>query len=96
MTKKSGLFEVDIDLALLKLEPEISVESKKEVSKKIDDAIEIVIKQMKSSGYRPRTIIDYETIVGNFKKAQAIEYLSEITLNVCILMGMDSLYSINA
>lgn len=80
MTKKSGLFEVDIDLALLKLESEISVEPKKEASKKIDEAVEIVIKQMESSGYRPRTIIDYETIVGNFKKAQAIEYLSEITL----------------
>lgn len=80
MTKKSGLFEVDIDLALLKLESEILVEPKKEASKKIDEAVEIVIKQMESSGYRPRTIIDYETIVRNFKKAQAIEYLSEITL----------------
>ncbi|WP_234007833.1 hypothetical protein [Lysinibacillus sp. FJAT-14745] len=71
------MFEVDIDLALLKLESEISVESKKEASKKIDDAVEIVIKQMKSSDYRPRTIIDYETIVGNFKKDQAITYVQQ-------------------
>ncbi|WP_339259366.1 hypothetical protein [Lysinibacillus sp. FSL K6-3209] len=68
MTKKSGLFEVDIDLALLKLESEILVEPKKEASKKIDEAVEIVIKQMESSGYRPRTIIDYETIVRNLRK----------------------------
>lgn len=81
MTKKSGLFEVDVDLNLLKFENEATVKHVKNNSKMIKDAIQIVKRQMISSGLRPRTIKDYETIVNHLKDAQAITFLNEITLD---------------
>lgn len=81
MTKKSGLFEVDVDLNLLKFENEATVKHLKNNSKMIKDAIQIVKRQMISSGLRPRTIKDYETIVNHLKDAQTITFLNEITLD---------------
>lgn len=81
MTKKSGLFEVDVDLNLLKFENEATVKHVKNSSKMIKDAIQIVKRQMISSGLRPRTIKDYETIVNHLKDAQTIMFLNEITLD---------------
>ncbi|WP_312144910.1 MULTISPECIES: site-specific integrase [Lysinibacillus] len=81
MTKKSGLFEVDVDLNLLKFENEATAKHVKNNSKMIKDAIQIVKRQMISSGLRPRTIKDYETIVNHLVDAQTITFLNEITLD---------------
>ncbi|MEL3961907.1 site-specific integrase [Lysinibacillus endophyticus] len=83
MTKKSGVFDVEVDLNLLRLDKDTSFNQKKVASKSqtIEDAIQIVKKQMISSGLRPRTIRDYETIVVHFMNNQSINYLNEITLD---------------
>lgn len=52
MTTKSGLFEVDVDLNLLKLEKETTVKHVKNKSRTIENAIEIVKRQMNSSCLR--------------------------------------------
>lgn len=87
MTKKSGLFDVNIDLNSIISETEkaVAVPNLKADSRTIAEALNIIIQQMASSGYRLRTLKDYEIIVCNFQKMQNISYLSEITL--------DSIYS---
>ncbi|KAA0965264.1 hypothetical protein FQ087_02845 [Sporosarcina sp. ANT_H38] len=80
MTKKTGLFDVNIDLDSIIVISEQAV-TQRNNSKTIDEASVIIIQQMTASGYRPRTIKDYETILRNFKKVQDVQYLSDITLN---------------
>ncbi|RPJ97220.1 site-specific integrase [Rummeliibacillus sp. TYF005] len=79
MTKKSGVFDVDFD-GLLPIETKKKNKKKDIESRTIDNALEIVIRQMIASGYRKRTTDDYRRIVSNFEKAQGIKYLSEITM----------------
>lgn len=83
MTKKSGLFDVNIDLNSIISETEkaVAVPNLKVDSRTITEALNIIIQQMTSSGYRLRTLKDYEIIVCNFQKMQNISYLSEITLD---------------
>ncbi|WP_047981673.1 tyrosine-type recombinase/integrase [Ornithinibacillus contaminans] len=57
----------------------------KEDGRDLDKAIEIIIQQMKVSGYRDRTITDYLNYMGQFRKVTNVKYLEEITT--------DSIYS---
>jgi len=80
MTKKTGLFDVNIDLDSIMIIPEQTV-TQRFNSRTIDEASVIIIQQMAASGYRHRTIKDYETIIRGFKKVQDVQFLSDITLN---------------
>lgn len=80
MTKKSGVFDVDFD-GLLPIETKKKNKKKDIESRTIDNALEIVIRQMIASGYRKRTTEDYRRIVGNYQKAQSLKYLSDITVD---------------
>ncbi|GGA36084.1 tyrosine-type recombinase/integrase [Psychrobacillus lasiicapitis] len=80
MTKKTGLFDVNIDLDSIMLVPE-QTGSQRVNSRTIDEASGIIVQQMTASGYRHRTIKDYETIIRGFRKVQDVQYLSDITLN---------------
>lgn len=80
MTKKTGLFDVNIDLDSIMVFPEQTV-TQKINSRTIDEASVLIIQQMTASGYRHRTIKDYETIIRSFKKVQDVQFLSDITLN---------------
>jgi site-specific recombinase XerD len=80
MTKKTGLFDVNIDLDSIMVIPEQTV-TQRVNSRTIDEASVIIIQQMAASGYRHRTIKDYETIIRSFKKVQDVQFLSDITLN---------------
>ena len=62
MTKKTGLFDVNIDLDSIMLNSEQTV-TQRVNSRTIDEASAIIIQQMTASGYRHRTIKDYETII---------------------------------
>ncbi|WP_368044765.1 hypothetical protein [Lysinibacillus sphaericus] len=77
MTKKSGLFDVDFDTVEVGIIPQQS-KAKINHSKRVEDALVIILQQMQTSGYRERTIKDYETIVSNFQKAAYVEYLEDI------------------
>ncbi len=80
MTKKTGLFDVNIDLDSIMVIPEQTV-TQRINSRTIDEASVLIIQQMTASGYRHRTIKDYETIIRSFKKVQDVQFLSDITLN---------------
>ena len=77
MTKKSGLFDVDFGFGEIEI---ISQQAKDNLihSKSVEDALRIVLQQMLTSGYRTRTMKDYETIVYGFLKCTNIGYLDEI------------------
>lgn len=77
MTKKSGLFDIDFGIEEIEIIPQQS-KVKVNNSKSIEDALIIILQQMQTSGYRERTMKDYETIVSNFQKATNIEYLDEV------------------
>jgi len=91
MTKKLGLFDIDFDIALPDTPIEV-VSVKKHVNegRYFDDAINLICKQMNASGYRERTIKDYETILGNFRKSMQITFISDVTVDV-IYMWLDSM-----
>lgn len=44
--------------------------------KPFKEALTIIINQMQVSGYRPRTLKDYDTIIMNFSKSTEVAYLS--------------------
>lgn len=48
-------------------------------------ALGTIINQMQVSGYRPRTIKDYDSVLLNFVKGAGITYLEEVTIETIIL-----------
>lgn len=80
VTKKTGVFDVNIDVNMLKIEKNSPVQKVNPKRKTVKDAIEIVKKQMASSGLRPRTIKDYELMANLFSESEGITYLDEINL----------------
>ena len=95
MTKKTGLFDVDFILTTKELNATVKAEKQIDARyKPFSVALETVINQMQVSGYRPRTIKDYETILINFEKVTAITYLEDITLNT-IYSWLNSMQVVN-
>lgn len=74
MTRKKSIYSVEEDLSDVfrnsTISPEITVV----------DALEIVLKQMKTTGYRERTLYDYELHINHFIKITGVTNLSEITV----------------
>jgi len=75
MTKKKGIFEVNINNPFLPTKQE----TKKRNDMKIETALSSVIRQMEVGGSRERTIHDYRTIVYYFIRDTGILYLQDIT-----------------
>ncbi|POZ55426.1 Tyrosine recombinase XerC [Lysinibacillus sphaericus] len=83
MTKKTGLFDVDFTFpptselaATIKGEHMTTAQYKP-----FTEALKTVINQMQASGYRPRTIKDYETVLMNFSKSADVKYLEDISVD---------------
>lgn len=93
MTKKSGLFDINLDFEGIEIIPQKS-KAKINHSKTIVDALSIILKQMQTSGYRTRTMKDYETIVLNFQKATNVEFIDEIKAET-IYKWLDSMQVTN-
>lgn len=95
MTKKSGLFDVDFSLTTKEITASIKGEKITTASYKLfTEAVGIIINQMQVSGYRPRTIKDYDTVLMNFLKSAGVTYLEEITVNT-IYSWLDSMQVVN-
>lgn len=77
MTKKSGLFDIDLSNEEIEIIPQQSKITVND-SKLIEDALLIILQQMQTSGYRKRTMTDYETIVHNFQSTTNLNYLEGI------------------
>ena len=90
MTKKKAIYSVSADLSDLSAlfkggktpkstpkQPPNTADPEDELT--IEYALHIVIRQMRLSGLRPRTISDYKTHVNHFAKTTGLTYLSEIT-----------------
>lgn len=103
MTKKKGIFEVDVDINLFKQSKEteahdkllISTESATASSRKkdgrdLDSVMEIIIQQMRVSGYRDRTITDYIRYMAQFRKVTNVKCLDDITTDT-IYLWLDSM-----
>ncbi|WP_163071124.1 tyrosine-type recombinase/integrase [Priestia flexa] len=100
MTKKKGIFDVDADINLFNQGKGIGVKLKggseketgstKKDGRDLDSVMEIIIQQMKVSGYRERTITDYIRYMSQFRKITNVEYLEEITTDT-IYLWLDSM-----
>lgn len=91
MTKKSGLFDVDFTLTTKELTA--SIKEEKTVTaryKPFSEALGTIVNQMEVSGYRPRTIKDYNTVLMNFSKSTGVTYLEEIAVDM-IYSWLDSI-----
>jgi integrase len=105
MTKKKVIFEVDANINLFNKGAGTAVQEKlSEVSisknkvaasyksnrRDLDSVVNIIIQQMRVSGYRERTISDYNRYMTQFRKLTNIEYLDEITTDT-IYLWLDSM-----
>lgn len=83
MSKKRNGLKVQMDLSEMfsdnPSDETVLVNPKSVLS--IEKALEIIIKQMKASGLRTRTINDYETYVLDFIKVTNVQYLIEMDAN---------------
>lgn len=95
MTKKTGLFDVDFTLTTEELTTSIKgVKATITHYKLFSEALGTIINQMQVSGYRPRTLKDYDTILHNFTKSTGITYLEEVTVDT-IYSWLDSMKVVN-
>lgn len=95
MTKKTGLFEVDFSLTTKELTNSIKGEEVTTARyKPFSEALGTIVNQMEVSGYRPRTIKDYNTVLMNFSKSAGITYLEDITVET-IYSWLDSMQVVN-
>ncbi|WP_150284755.1 site-specific integrase [Rummeliibacillus sp. TYF-LIM-RU47] len=92
MTKRKGIFDVNVDLNVNAFSVPLNRErnSKKDNGITIEQALRIIIRQMEVSGARPRTIYDYELIVGKFQSVTKAEYVLDIT-NELIYQWLESM-----
>ncbi|RXH52793.1 hypothetical protein D6T70_04190 [Kurthia gibsonii] len=80
MTKSKGIINLDFDVGKI-IETEKNEEEEKKHGITIDQALEVIIRQMEVSGYRERTINDYKYYVNRLKNEANVVYLSDITIN---------------
>ncbi|MCU9614050.1 site-specific integrase [Caldibacillus lycopersici] len=98
MTKKKDIFEVNAEIPLFKQKLNTGISNtstsvtvvKKQIGRNLDSVMEIIIQQMQVSGYRERTIIDYNNYMKQFRKVTNIEYLEDITTD-SIYLWLDSM-----
>ncbi|MEK8199129.1 tyrosine-type recombinase/integrase [Lysinibacillus sp. FSL M8-0134] len=82
MTKKSGLFDVDFSFTSpQELAASVKGEQVRTYSKSFAEALKTIVKQMEVSGYRARTLKDYDTVLTNFAKSADVKYLDEFTVD---------------
>lgn len=77
MSKRSGVFDVQVDVSELVRGGQL--EKPKSSSLTLEKAIEIILKQMRVSGFRERTMKDYQLHWKHFAKITEVQYLAEIT-----------------
>lgn len=83
MSKRSGVFDVQVDVSKL-----VRSEGKKRPESgamTIEKALRVITKQMQVSGFRERTVSDYQLHWNHFAKITCLTFLSDIT--------PDSIYS---
>ncbi|MCL1701192.1 hypothetical protein [Lysinibacillus sp. Bpr_S20] len=94
MTKKSGLFDVDFSLTTKELTASIKGEKSTAARYKLfSEAVRTIISQ-EVSGYRLRTIKDYDTVLMNFSRSTGVTYLEKITVDT-IYSRLDSMHVVN-
>ncbi|UOQ86213.1 tyrosine-type recombinase/integrase [Gracilibacillus salinarum] len=89
MTKRKPSLSVQTDLTDLSEAFRSSSDGKKK-GYPINKALTTVIKQMRASGLRPRTINDYELHVNHFVEVTGVSYVEDITVN-CIYEWLSSM-----
>ncbi len=95
MTKKTGFFDVDFLMTIKELTT--SIKGEKVAAnhyKSFSEALGTIINQMQVSGYRPRTIKDYDIVLLNFAKTSGITYLEEVSIET-IYSWLDSMKVVN-
>lgn len=75
MSKRSGVFDVQIKTAVLKTEEPVKE------GMTVEKGLSIIHQQMKLNGYRERTLNDYNLIFSKFVEITGVEYLDEITID---------------
>ncbi|OMP27748.1 hypothetical protein [Bacillus sp. I-2] len=94
MTKKKGIFEVEVDINLFKQSKETeahdkllistelgTVSSRKKNGRDLYSAMEIIIQKMRVSGYRDRTITDYIRYIARFRKVANVKCLDSMQVS---------------
>lgn len=88
MTKRAGLFDINVDFDMKKL---IQGEQKSQANEiTIEKALTTITKQMQVSGFRERTMKDYNLHMKHLCKITSVRYLHEITSET-IYVWLDSM-----
>ncbi|QGG52621.1 tyrosine-type recombinase/integrase [Lysinibacillus pakistanensis] len=78
MTKKKGIFDIQIEQPLI----QVRMREEKRNDVAIEQALSVILKQLEVSGCRERTLYDYSTIVHYFIRDTNVVYLIDITSDV--------------
>ena len=78
MTKKKGIFDIQIEQPLI----QVRKRQEKRNDMTIEQALSIILKQLEVSGCRERTLYDYRIMVQYFIRDTKVEYLIDITSEV--------------
>ncbi len=91
MTKRTGVFDVQLDLNQIVLGEKATTKRKpKSNLMTIEKAVQTITKQMEVSGFRERTMSDYNLHMNHFCEITGSTYLNEIT-NVTIYQWLESM-----
>nr|WP_106780226.1 hypothetical protein [Lysinibacillus timonensis] len=78
MTKKKGIFDIQIEQPLI----QVNKRQRKRSDMTIEHSLSVILKQLEVSGCREKTLYDYDTIVHYFIRDTKVEYLIDITSDV--------------
>ncbi|WP_404467238.1 tyrosine-type recombinase/integrase [Planococcus rifietoensis] len=84
MSKRSGVFDVQVDVSKL-IRGRKQDKSFRKDSLTLEDAMKVIMKQMQVSGFRERTMKDYQLHWNHFEKTTEITYLNEIAADTIYL-----------
>ncbi|WP_342543308.1 site-specific integrase [Paenisporosarcina sp. FSL H8-0542] len=88
MTKRTGLFDINVDFDVKRLIEGDQKSQQKEMT--IEKALTTITKQMQVSGFRERTIKDYNLHMNHLCKITNVTYLHEISSEM-IYLWLDSM-----
>lgn len=77
MTKRKGIFDTDFKVSEIQVNSQIN--KRKDIT--IEQAKNVILRQLEAGGCRERTLYDYDKIVCNFILDTGIVYLADISNN---------------
>lgn len=85
MAKRNSIFDVGTDISLFQQSMAVKQQPIKKQGRHLEHVMEILSQQMKVSGFRERTITDYNGYMKQFRDVTGVDFLEDITVDTMYL-----------